>query len=232
MPALSWPQWPPASRRLLVTAGAIFGVFLLVALLVQLRQFDRLDYRVVQYLQDRGSPGQDIGLTVLAYAGSIEVTLLIAALLFFPLFKGLRLLAVTPILLVLAGTVLEFIGKHLIANASPPDLYHRAPSFLPHLIRHLEANSFPSGHMIRATFLYGLCLYLAERWQLFGRDSARLSPILVPVIILLGYALAYLGAHWFSDVLGGTLLGLSLLVATVAYLERKRHVDAEEALDF
>jgi membrane-associated phospholipid phosphatase len=103
---------------------------------------------------------------------------------------------------------------------------------LPSLSRHADANGFPSGHMIRATFLYGLCLYLAERWQLFGRDSSRLSPILVVVVILLGYALCYLGAHWFSDVLGGTLLGLSILVATIAYLERKRQVTIEEALDY
>lgn len=232
MPALSWPQWPAASRRLLVIAGAVFGIFLLVALLVELRQFDRLDYRLLHYLQDRGSPGQDVSLGILAYVGSIEVTLLVALLLFFPLFKGLRLLAIAPALLVLGGSVLGLAGKHLIANASPPAFYHRIPSFLPVPFRHVDANSFPSGHMIRATFLYGLCLYLAERWQLFGRDSSRLSPILVPVIILLGYALAYLGSHWFSDVLGGALLGLALLIASVAYLERKRQVDVEETLDF
>jgi hypothetical protein len=33
-------------------------------------------------------------------------------------------------------------------------------------------------------------------------------------------------------VLGGTLLGLSLLVATIAYLERKRQVTVEETLDY
>jgi hypothetical protein len=92
MPALSWPHWPPASRRLLRVAAVLFAAFLLVALLVQLRQFDRLDYRLLHYLQDRGSGGQDLGLGILAFIGSIEVTLLIALLLAFPLFKGLRLL--------------------------------------------------------------------------------------------------------------------------------------------
>ncbi len=232
MPALSWPQWPPASRRLLRVAAGLFAAFLLVALLVQLRQFDRLDYRLLHYLQDRGSGGQDVGLAILAYIGSIEVTLLIALVLTFPLFKGLRLLAIGPVVLVLAASVIEWVFKHLIANAPPPNFYHRFPSWLPHLSRHADANGFPSGHMIRATFLYGLCLYLAERWQLFGRDSSRLSPILVVVVLLLGYALCYVGAHWFSDVLGGTLLGLSILVATIAYLERKRQVTIEETLDY
>ena len=232
MSALGWPNWPPASRRLLTVAAVTLGAFLLVALLVQLRQFDRLDYRLLHYLQDRGSPGQDVALALLAYLGSIEITLLIALLLTFPLFKGLRLLAIAPAALVLAGSLIELIGKHLIANAPPPDLYRRFPSFLPTLSHHVDANGFPSGHMIRATLLYGLCLYLAKRWQLFGPDSSRLSPILIVVIVLLGYGLAYLGAHWFSDVLGGTLLGLSMLIAAIAYLERKRHVTVEETLDF
>lgn len=229
---MSWPRWPAASRRLLVVAGAVSATFLLVAVLVQLRHFDRLDYRLLHYLQERGSGGQDVGLGILAYIGSIEVTLLIALLLTFPLFKGLRLLAIAPAALVLAGSVIEWVFKHVIANAAPPDFYQRFPSFLPSLSRHADANGFPSGHMIRATFLYGLCLYLAERWQLFGRDSSRLSPILVVLVLLLGYALCYLGAHWFSDVLGGTLLGLSILVATIAYLERKRQVTIEETLDY
>jgi undecaprenyl-diphosphatase len=232
MPAVTWPQWPAASRRLLAIAAVIFGGFLFLALLVQLRVFDRLDYRLLHYLQDRGSGGQDVGLGILAYTGSMELTLLIALLLTFPLFKGLRLLAIGPAVLVLASSVIEWVFKHLIANAPPPNFYHRFPSWLPHLSRHADANGFPSGHMIRATFLYGLCLYLAERWQLFGRDSSRLSPILAVVVILLGYALCYLAAHWFSDVLGGALLALSILIATVAYLERKRQVTVEETLDF
>lgn len=232
MSALSWLRWPAVSRRLLILAALVFGTFLLVALLVQLRQFDRMDYRLLHYLQNRGSTGQDIALGILAYIGSIEVTLLIGLLLALPLFKGLRLLAVAPVLLVLVGTAVELAFKHLIANASPPDIYLRLPSWLPSLTRHADLNSFPSGHMVRATFLYGLCLYLAERWQLFGRDSSRLSPALALLIVLLGYGLAYLGFHWFSDVLGGALLGLSLLIGTIAYLERKRQIIVEETLDY
>jgi membrane-associated phospholipid phosphatase len=232
MSTLSWPRWPAVSRRLLILAAVVFGTFLLVALLVQLRQFDRMDYRLLHYLQNRGSPGQDVAFAIFAYVGSIEVTLLLGVLLALPLFKGLRLLAVAPALLVLVGSVIELAAKHVIANASPPDFYNRVPSWMPSLTRHVDINSFPSGHMIRATFLYGLCFYLAERWQLFGRDSSRLSPVLALVVVLLGYGLAYLGSHWFSDVVGGALLGLSLLIATIAYLERKRQVIAEETLDY
>jgi membrane-associated phospholipid phosphatase len=79
--------------------------------------------------------------------------------------------------------------------------------------------------MLRATVTYGLVLYLAERWELFGPDSSRLSPVLVLLVALMGYAVIYLGWHWFSDALGGLLLGLTLLFGLIAYLERKRTVN-------
>ncbi len=217
-------RWPAVSRRLLITGGVVGVAFLFVALLVQLRTFDRMDFRLLHYTQNRGSLGQDIGLSVLSYTGSVEVTLILALLLAVPLFKGLRMLAIAPALLLLLGSAVEVVGKHTVTNAPPPTFYHRVPDFLPRLTGRVDPGSFPSGHMVRSTILYGLILYLAERWQLFGRDSARLSPVLVLVILLLGYALVYLGAHWFSDVLGGALLGLALLVALIAYLERKRLV--------
>src|SRR3989442_1145355 len=99
------------------------------------------------------------------------------------------------------------------------------PVFLPGLAHKLGHYSFPSGHVLRATMAYGLVLYLAERWELFGRDSSRLSPILVLVVFFVGYAVVYLGWHWLSDALGGLLLGLTLLFGLIAYLERKRMVN-------
>ncbi len=222
MSALNWSPWPAASRRLLIISGVFGTAFLLVALLVQLRKFDRLDFRLLHLLQNRGSFGQDLGLSALSYGGSIELTLAIAVLLAVPLFKGLRLLALGPAAILLLASGVEYVGKHAITNAPPDVFYHRLPSFLPALTRHMDPNSFPSGHMLRGTILYGLVLYLASRWQLFGRDSSRLSPVLLLAIVLLGYALIYLGFHWFSDVLGGALLGLAFLIGMIAYLERKR----------
>ncbi len=230
MPALIGAGWSAPSRRLLYTAGGFFSAFLLVALLVQLRVFDRLDVRLSHSLQDRGSTGQDVALGVFSYLGSIEVTLVLALLLAIPLFRGLRLLALAPALCLLVSSGAELVAKHLVTSTPANDLSHRFPGFLPTLTRHIDPNSFPSGHMLRATILYGLILYLARRWQLFGRDSSRLSPILILAVILLGYAVVYLGFHWFADVLGGGLLGLGFLIGMVAYLERQRQGEGAGSL--
>jgi undecaprenyl-diphosphatase len=231
VPALIRLHWPVLSRRLLITAGAFFAAFVLQSLFVNAGAFDRLNLRMTTYLQGRGSTGQDIGLGVFSYLGSIEVTLLVAALIGIALFRGLRLLAVLPVAFVLAGSLLELIGKQVIHSPVPGKAFQRFPDFLPALAHKLGHYSFPSGHVLRATMAYGLVLYLSERWELFGRDSSRLSPVLVLLVFFVGYGVVYLGWHWLSDAIGGFLLGLTLLFALIAYLERKRTVNPGHQLD-
>jgi membrane-associated phospholipid phosphatase len=209
----------------MITAGVFFGIFVVVTVLVVMGAFDRPNLRLTHYLQNRGSYGQDLGLGVFSYLGSIEVTLVIAALLGLALFRGLRLLAVLPVAFVLLGSGLEVLGKLVIPSVAPGKVFQRFPEILPTVSHQVGKYSYPSGHVLRAMLAYGLVLYLAERWELFGRDSSRLSPILVLVIFFVGYGVVYLGWHWLSDALGGALLGLTLLFGLIAYLERKRLVN-------
>ena len=213
----------------MITAGVFFAAFLLVVVLVTVGAFGPPNLRLTHYLQGRGSYGQDLGLGIFAYLGSIELTLVIAALLGVALFRGLRLLAILPLAVILVATGLELLGKLVIPSVPPGKALQRFPDILPALGHDVGKYSFPSGHVLRATIAYGLVLYLAERWELFGRDSSRLSPILVLVIFFVGYAVVYLGWHWFSDVIGGLLLGLTLLFGLIAYLERKRLVNPGHA---
>ena len=209
----------------MITAGVFFAAFLLITVLVSVGAFDRTNLRLTHYMQGRGSFGQDLGLGIFAYLGSIELTLVIAALLGLALFRGLRLLAVLPVAVILLASGLEILGKLVVPSVAPGKAFQRFPDILPSLGHQVGKYSFPSGHVLRATIAYGLVLYLAERWELFGRDSSRLSPVLVLVVALVGYAVVYLGWHWFSDAVGGLLLGLTLLFGLIAYLERKRTVN-------
>jgi membrane-associated phospholipid phosphatase len=209
----------------MITAGVFLGLFLVVTVLVMTGAFANVNQRLTGYLQHRGSYPQDVALGIFAYLGSIEITLVIAALIGVALFRGLRLLAVLPVAFVLLASALEAIGKQFISSDAPPLALNRFPTVLPGLAHNVGLYSYPSGHVLRATVTYGLVLYLAERWGIFGENSSRLSPVLVVVIFLVGYAVVYLGWHWFSDALGGLLLGLTLLFGLIAYLERKRTVN-------
>jgi undecaprenyl-diphosphatase len=215
------PHWPPFNRSFVYAACGFIGAVLAVTLLVQFGRLHGLDLRVLVGVQRRASATQDFAFGVLSYLGGIEITLVLAALLGLRLFKGFRFLALGPAVLILLASGLEALGKLVIHQAAPPLSALRFPGYLPHLNHTVGVYSFPSGHVLRSVILYGLLLYFARRWQLFGKEAARLAPALLLLIGLIGYAVLYLGWHWFSDALGGGLLGIGILLGCIGFLERR-----------
>ena len=82
--------------------------------------------------------------------------------------------------------------------------------------------SFPSATVTLATVVYGFFAVLIAR-ELPGRNRAWPYVVAALVVGLLGFARLYLGAHWLSDVLAGTLLGL-LWIAALGIAYRRRVV--------
>jgi PAP2 superfamily len=84
----------------------------------------------------------------------------------------------------------------------------------------VSGSSFPSGHVIIYTGVYGFLAYLAHihvplkwlRWAIVGGITA--------LIALVGPSRMYLGHHWLSDVTVSYLLGSSYLVALTAIYSR------------
>src|SRR5438445_13769141 len=117
----------------MITAGAFAAASLVIAVLVTIGVFDRPNLRLTHYLQGRGSLGQDIGLGIFAYLGSIELTLIVAALIGVALFRGLRLLAVLPVAVILVATGIEILGKVIVPSVAPGKTFQLFPDILPSL---------------------------------------------------------------------------------------------------
>jgi undecaprenyl-diphosphatase len=75
--------------------------------------------------------------------------------------------------------------------------------------------SFPSGHTVGSIVFCGLLAFFA--WQQWKTTKPRIliSALTVTVISIVGFDRIYLNVHWFSDVLGGCLLGLFWLIFSI-----------------
>jgi len=104
--------------------------------------------------------------------------------------------------LMVAAPTMEWTLKHLVGRSRPEDV----------------SLGFPSGHSTAAAAFYGAVIFLAD--TLPPRVCRAVRVLAVFMILLVGFARVILRAHWPSDVLGGSALGLAL--ASIAGLIASR----------
>jgi membrane-associated phospholipid phosphatase len=127
------------------------------------------------------------------------------------------------VLVFVAAQGLELLYKANLHHPGPPQSASHAdgPS-ITELVSSTGplANSFPSGHIVRAVIVYGLLAFVINRlapWPLARRLAI---PAATAVIVLLAFDRLYLDVHWESDVIGGLLLGAIGLLAATVWLDR------------
>ncbi len=103
-------------------------------------------------------------------------------------------LLIVVLILVLGGNLLNYGLKFLL---------HRGRPVFEDPLLILSSYSFPSGHAMASTVFYGFVMgcVLSARQRFAG--AAIAGGILM--IALVGFSRVYLGAHYVSDVLAGTL---------------------------
>src|SRR5207248_2002408 len=80
-----------------------------------------------------------------------------------------------------------------------------------------SGKSFPSGHAMGSTLVYGALLLIALP-HVSGRARPWLIGATVALVLLISTSRLALGVHFLSDVVGGILLGAAwLLAATAAF---------------
>ncbi len=126
-------------------------------------------------------------------------------------FHALALLVLT--------TIAVIAIKHGVHSTRPWGIAHTPESF-----------SFPSGHTtLTATFYIGLALLINHAYT--GRARKIFYALIALIIFAVSLSRIYLGAHWFTDVLGGWLLSAALLILiTISFNRKAVHLDPRRLL--
>ncbi|MBV8623272.1 MAG: phosphatase PAP2 family protein [Herbaspirillum sp.] len=165
----------------------------------------RLDQTLADWFNRHAFP--PLTQAVLGYThlhGTIGV-LVMGALLLRHMLRARQWPWVIALVLVLPGGMLLNVAlKHVFARLRP---HFEDPILV------LHSYSFPSGHTIGATLFYAtLAAYLLNppgRSPVRGGRRVAIIGGAALLVVLTGLSRIYLGAHFFSDVVGAALLGMA-----------------------
>jgi membrane-associated phospholipid phosphatase len=147
----------------------------------------------------------------------IAISLIIAVYLFF---RNYRRYSVLLLATMGGDALIVFIAKELIHSPRPLNGLVYDTGF-----------SFPSGHVAGSIVFCGLLTYLA--WQNWKSPKAKTVSITLFITItsIVAFDRIYLNVHWFSDVLGGCLLGLFWLTFSLwafRYVEKTKKISSQQ----
>ena len=81
----------------------------------------------------------------------------------------------------------------------------------------LSSYSFPSGHSLIATTYYGFLIYLLKRSKCKEEYKVIGTTLLTTLIVLICLSRLVLNVHYVTDVIGGVILGLVILLVLIYF---------------
>jgi membrane-associated phospholipid phosphatase len=182
----------------LIVAIVLAGLF---AWLARTVAYFPLDVELTRAIQAIESPWLETSFHAVAWIGFPPQSNVIFGGIVLALFLvGLRLEAVMTFFAAAGSAGLWFLIVPLVDRPRPSPEMVRVAMELP-------TGSFPSGHVLNLTAIFGFLIYLAIVLTSDVRWRAVLVALLSVPILTIGLARVYDGAHWPSDVLGGYLIG-------------------------
>ena len=118
-----------------------------------------------------------------------------------------------------ARLLLAATAGNILLNGALKLVYHRPRPTVFAWQTTAVSSSFPSGHAMSATVVYGTVAYLVMRLQ--KHRWARVLTLVCTVLLILLICITrlYLGVHYPSDVIGGIIVGLGWAAFCMVTLE-------------
>lgn len=199
-----------------LSGAALFLIFVFFSYLVHKDIFTQFDFDTTVRLQDNISRRVDNVFSTFSDIGKFEIMLVVLVVIFVVVRKFIA--GAVALFLFFCFHVFELFGKYYVNHVPPPQFMLRTKTIIDFPQFHVRAdNSYPSGHAGRTMFLSVILLVLI--WQARGKGTKYCAPTYVKIFLsacIVGFDMVmlvsrvYLGEHWTTDVIGGSMLGIAL----------------------
>lgn len=191
-----------------IITGILIAIFISITILIKTNEQLLIDTVVYKYISSfLSSKATAIFKSITVFGSAI---FLIILALFSWLFKNKKISLIICINLI-ASYLINHVLKLIIRRPRPNVLRLANEKFY----------SFPSGHMTVSVAFYGLLIYLVYRFV----DNKCLKWILITLlsilIVLIGISRIYLGVHYFTDIVGGIVIGSAYLIVFINLFVKK-----------
>ena len=195
-------------KKRYITSLVLLIFFIIIMILVITCNITTFDDNIYNLLYSLRSSSMDLIMKTITQFGNTIPVIIITLVLMITLTsrKEVFLIGSNTILTVGSNQIL----KHIICRPRPNHL------------RLIVENgySFPSGHAMISICLYGLLIYLVNKKIKNKLLKIVLTILLIILILGIGISRIYVGVHYPSDVLGGYLLSLSILIFNITIVNK------------
>lgn len=204
----------PAKRAL---AGAVIVVLAAtLGTIVHTTDVTAGDTKILDEFIENRTPAFTAWMTMVTNAfspvGTIAISVVVALVLWWR--TGMWKSAAYVFCSVAASALVTYLLKLLFQRARPP--------VMDHLVNEVDF-SFPSGHATgTAALAFAAAWVISHELQRRARSISLTWGIAAFVVAVVCGSRLYLGVHWFTDTLAGTLIGLGMALALTAVVEVNR----------
>jgi membrane-associated phospholipid phosphatase len=207
---------PLKNKTLLLLLSLLSICFFLLSIFITHHPISATDHAISLFVQKYHSDWLDKVMLGISFFGELPFSLLmvvIVAVVFF--LCKLRRESYFILSILLSGLVI-LVFKNMVNRPRPTQFYVR-------LVEINRFQSFPSGHVMSYVVFFGFMIVLMQHLKQIPTLTKNIvTGFSAFYILTIAFSRIYLGAHWFTDTIGGFLLGLIyLLVLCYLYFKKE-----------